>query len=209
MASARARGFKRLSGLDRSGPPPAEVKLNEPWRVWTIPNAIGFIRLASIPPFLLLAFNDPDGRTTVTAILAGVIGFGDYFDGLTARLTGQYSRLGALLDPLIDRLVVVAGVSVCYNFELLPRWALLVLAVREIGVLIASAFAIKRGFEVRINWLGRIAVWPTMLALFVALVTDTWVSEALLYAGLVLTVLASLQYANSLWMGLPPKETAT
>lgn len=209
MASARARGFKRLSGLDRSGAPPAEVKPNEPWRVWTIPNTIGFMRLASIPAFLLLAFNDPDGRTTATAILAGMIGFGDYFDGLAARLTGQYSRLGALLDPLIDRLLVVAGASVCYNFELLPRWALIVLAVREIGILIASAFAIKRGFEVRINWLGRIAVWPTMLALFVALVTDTWVSEVLLYTGLVLTVLASLQYANSLWMGLPPKETAT
>ncbi len=53
-----------------------------------------------------------------------LIAAGDYLDGFLARLTGQYSRLGALLDPLIDRLTILSGAVVCWHFELLPRWAL-------------------------------------------------------------------------------------
>jgi phosphatidylglycerophosphate synthase len=61
-----------------------------------------------------------------------VIGWGDYADGIAARVTRQYSRLGALMDPVTDRLLVVSGVVVTWHFDLLPRWALAVLAVREL-----------------------------------------------------------------------------
>jgi cardiolipin synthase (CMP-forming) len=47
--------FRRLSGLDRSGPPPRETLAGAPWRPWTIPNAIGYVRLALMPVFLVLA----------------------------------------------------------------------------------------------------------------------------------------------------------
>ena len=65
-------------------------------------------------------------------MLFAVIGWADYADGIAARVTGQYSRLGALLDPIVDRLLVLSGVVVCWHFELLPRWALAVLAAREL-----------------------------------------------------------------------------
>ena len=52
---------------------------------------------------------------------------GDYVDGFLARATGQYSRMGALLDPIVDRLTILCGAAVCWHFELLPRWALAVL----------------------------------------------------------------------------------
>ena len=61
-AAEKARlTFRRLSGLDRSGPPPPETLAGQPWRVWTIPNAIGFIRLALLPVFLVLALSSEDG----------------------------------------------------------------------------------------------------------------------------------------------------
>ncbi len=50
-------------------------------------------------------------------------------------MTRQYSRLGALMDPVTDRLLVVSGVVVCWRFQLLPRWALAVLAARELSML--------------------------------------------------------------------------
>ena len=49
--------FRRLTGLDRSGPPPPETLRDAPWRPWTVPNAIGFFRLAMIPVFLALALS--------------------------------------------------------------------------------------------------------------------------------------------------------
>ena len=72
-----------------------------------------------------------------------MIGWGDYADGIAARVTGQYSRLGALMDPVTDRLLVISGVVVCWHFELLPRWALAVLAARELLMLALGRYGLS------------------------------------------------------------------
>ncbi len=162
-------GVRRLLGVDRSGPPPSETLAGRPLRPWTVPNAIGFVRLALIPVFLIVALSSPDGTGAPAAVLFAVIGWADYADGIAARATGQYSRLGALMDPLTDRLLVIAGVVVCWHFALLPRWALAILAARELLMLLLGRYAVRRGLELRINWPGRLAVAPVMGALFFAL----------------------------------------
>jgi cardiolipin synthase len=188
--------FKRLSGLDRSGPPPPETRRGAPLNPWTIPNFIGFTRIALLPVFLVLALSSGDGRDAEASIIYAVVGGSDYLDGIAARVTGQYSRLGALLDPLTDRLLVVSGVIVCWNFELLPRWALGVLAVRELFMLVMSRIALKRGLDIEVNMLGRWAVWPTMFSMFLAMVSVTWVADALLYLGLAMTLAATVIYVQ-------------
>jgi cardiolipin synthase len=192
---ARARlSRRRLLGLDRSGAPPPETRRGAPLHPWTIPNAIGFVRIALVPVFLVLALGSGDGRYAPASIVYAVIGGTDYLDGMAARITGQYSRLGALIDPIVDRLLVVSGVVVCWKFELLPRWALAVLAARELFMLVASRFVLKHGLDIEINMLGRWAVWPTMFSLFLAMVSTTWVAEALLYLGLAMTLGATAEY---------------
>src|SRR5687768_6558474 len=113
---------------------------------------------------------------------------------MVARVTGQYSRLGTLLDPLVDRLLVVSGVVVCWQFELLPRWALAVLAAREVLMLFVSEVGLRRGLDLEVKMIGRWAVWPTMFSMFLAMVSVTWVAEALLYLGLAMTLVATAQY---------------
>jgi cardiolipin synthase len=194
---ARARLTKaRLLGLDRSGPPPPETRRGAPLNPWTIPNAIGFARLALIPVFLVLALESDDGRIASASIVYAVVGGTDYLDGIAARVTGQYSRLGVMLDPLTDRLLVVSGVVVCWHFELLPRWALAVLAVRELAMLFISQAALRRGLEIEVNMVGRWGVWPTMFSLFLAMVSVTWVAEGLLYVGLAMTLAATVLYVR-------------
>jgi hypothetical protein len=133
--SPRVRGFRRLTGLDRSGPLPRQTRAGQPLRPLTIPNLVGYARLLSIPVFLYLAFESDDGRSAAATLLYFWITFGDYVDGFLARATGQYSRLGALMDPLIDRLAALAGAAVCWHFELLPRWSIVALVVRELATL--------------------------------------------------------------------------
>jgi CDP-diacylglycerol--glycerol-3-phosphate 3-phosphatidyltransferase len=185
---------RRLLGLDRSGGPPPETRRDQPLHPWTIPNAIGFLRIALIPVFLALALDSGDGRDTVATILFAFIAASDYLDGMVARLTGQYSRLGALLDPLTDRLLVISGAVVAWEFELLPRWALLVLGAREAFMLLLTQLALRRGLDLSVNMLGRWAVWPTMGALGLAMILETWLSEVLLYIGLAVTLAATVQY---------------
>ena len=107
--------FRRLVGLDRSGGPPPETRRGEPLNPWTIPNAIGIGRILLIPVFLVLALGSGDGRDTTATILFAFIATSDWFDGMAARITGQYSRLGALLDPLTDRLLVISGAIVAWE----------------------------------------------------------------------------------------------
>jgi cardiolipin synthase len=191
-----AKPSLKLLGLDRSGPAPAETRAGRPLRPWTIPNAIGFARLALIPVFLISAFSTEDGTGALPAILFAVIGWGDYADGIAARVTRQYSRLGALMDPITDRLLIVCGVVVCWHFQLLPRWALALLAARELGMLLLARYGIGRGVDVRINWPGRLAVAPVMGALFFAMVGLPRLGEVLLYLGLALALLASALYVR-------------
>ena len=186
--------FRRLSGLDRSGPPPPETMRDAPWRPWTIPNAIGFFRLAMIPVFLALALSSDEGTDALPAVIFALIAWGDYADGIAARVTGQYSRLGALLDPLTDRLLVVCGVAVCWHYELLPRWALAVLVGRELFMVALARFALKRGIELEINWLGRLGVWWTMAAPFWAMVGVDVLAKIALYVGLVHVLGATALY---------------
>jgi len=190
---------RRLLGIDRSGPPPAATLSGHPLNPWTIPNAIGFARLAGIPVFLVLQLSSPHGHDTVALVLFAVIGWADYLDGFAARLTGQYSRLGALLDPVIDRLLVVCGMAVCWRFALLPRWALALMIARELFVLGLSRYSIRRGVELRINWPGRLGVAPTMGAPFFAILDLHVVALVMLYVGLALSLWATALYV---WSGI-------
>jgi len=195
----RGRGIakRRLFGIDRSGPPPEATLAGHPLNPWTLPNAIGFARLAGIPVFLAIALSSSDGQDPLAAALFAAIGLGDYLDGFTARLTGQYSRLGALLDPVVDRLLVVSGMVVAWHFDLLPHWAIALVIAREVFVLALSRYGMRRGLELKINWPGRLGVAPTMGAPFFAMLGLHWLALILLYVGLGFSVVATVLYMRS------------
>ena len=184
----------RLFGLDRSGPPPPQTAANAPWRPWTIPNAIGYARAALIPAFLVLEYESRHGVSTAAGICFFFAAAGDYLDGITARLTGQYSRLGAALDPAIDRLLVLAGALACWSYELLPRWALVVLVARELAMLLAGQAWLRRGHALVINWPGRIAVAPTMFGIWLEVLGAHAVGEGFFFFGLALAWVAAVFY---------------
>ncbi|HYU60628.1 MAG TPA: CDP-alcohol phosphatidyltransferase family protein [Solirubrobacterales bacterium] len=200
---------RRLVGLDRSGPQPLQTRAGQPLRPFTIPNLVGYLRLAAVPAFLYIAFESGDGREAASSILFAAIAGTDYLDGLLARATGQYSRMGALLDPIVDRLTVLSGVVVCWHFELLPRWALATLAAREVVTLALAQLALRRGLQLEINWVGRIAVWPVMGGIFFALTVETVLSRILFVGGLALALLATALYVRvalgRLRAALPPE----
>ena len=188
---------RRLFGLDRSYAKPDETRAGEPLHPWTLPNLVGYARLAAIPVFLLLAYGSEHGTSFLAAMIFWGIAAGDYLDGLLARLTGQYSRLGALLDPIIDRLTILSGAVVCWSFELLPRWLLAVLALRELTMLWLAQYGLRHGVDLAINWPGRMAVFPIMGGIWLALFAPGWVSTALVVSGVALAIFATYLYAQA------------
>lgn len=188
---------KRLLGFDRSGPEPSATRAGQPLRPFTLPNLIGYVRLAGIPVFLVIAFSSGDGREPAAAILFFAIAFGDLLDGFVARATGQYSRMGALLDPVVDRLTILAGAAVCWHFELLPRWALAALALREVATLLLAQVGLRRGADIEITWIGRIAVFLIMGGIFWAQVVDWEIIPIGFSIGVLISILATVLYARA------------
>ena len=187
------RSLRRLVGLDRSGPLPQQTRAGAPLRPFTLPNLVGYLRLAAIPVFLYLALSSDDGRVASATLLYLWITLGDYLDGFLARATGQYSRMGALLDPVVDRLSALAGIIVCWHFELLPRWALVVLAVREVVTLVLARFSL----HLEISWVGRVSTFFTFAGLFWSLVIDSWVTVAVFLIGVALGIVATALYVQA------------
>jgi cardiolipin synthase len=116
-----------------------EVVLN---RVLTAPNLISFARLLLVPVFIWLYVIS---RVLPAMIILTVVGASDFVDGFVARATGQVSVLGKLLDPLADRVVIIA-VLVAYSIKgTVPWWLSSVIVVRDVIIMVAFAVFEKRG----------------------------------------------------------------
>jgi phosphatidylglycerophosphate synthase len=199
-----ARGFLSLParcalllGLRRPPEPSGTAGGNVPLRPLTLPNLITFARLTAIPAFCVLyLLEDPAGRTFALTFFS-LIAFSDIADGALARATGQYSRLGALVDPLSDRLFVLAAVAVCLRWSLLPWIPLAALAARELSMIILGRLAQLRHLALKVNVLGRAALAAAGAAIFFALADLRSVGSGFLYFALVLAYCASAIYLRS------------
>lgn len=132
-------------------------------RVLTVPNAISAVRLALVVVFLyLLLVRRADALAAATLMVGG---FSDWADGKVARLTGQTSKLGALLDPAIDRLYMVA-VPVAFALRrLVPWWVVVVLLARD--GLLALTLPVLRGrglAALPVTYVGKAGTFALMSA---------------------------------------------
>ena len=110
-------------------------------RIVTIPNALSALRLALIPVFLWLVLGEQADLAGVAVLT--VSGITDWADGAIARRTGQSTRLGRLLDPLVDRLTIAATLIGLALRDLVPWWLVGLLAAREL-LLLALVPALRR-----------------------------------------------------------------
>jgi cardiolipin synthase (CMP-forming) len=127
-------------------------------RIWTIPNAVSFIRLAAIPYFwfVLLA----QDRVGLAALLIFLIGTTDWVDGWLARRLGQESEFGAMLDPLADRLMIASALIAGLIAGVLPVVIGAGLLLREVLVAAGAAYLASRGGgTLKVRYLGKVATF--------------------------------------------------
>jgi cardiolipin synthase len=132
-------------------------------RIVTLPNALSFARIATIPIFYALIV-DPD-TTFAGLMLFSIIAATDWVDGAVARATGQVSELGKVLDPIADRLCIAAGLIALVVRGAFPLWAALVILVRDVVILVAGVVLVRRGVRIEVRYLGKVATFTLMLAI--------------------------------------------
>lgn len=124
-------------------------------RIFTIPNVISFIRLCMVPVYMVLLLNGYDLLATfMFALAAGT----DWIDGQLARRTNCVSKLGQLLDPAVDRVLMSCGVIGLMLVGRLPIWIVFVVLGRDLMLLVGGAYLLKRYHErVAVIYPGKVA----------------------------------------------------
>jgi cardiolipin synthase (CMP-forming) len=154
-------------------------------RVLTVPNLLSVLRLAGVPLVLwLLLGPQEDGWAIVVLALGGIT---DWADGKLARVLGQYSRLGALLDPAADRLYILAALLALGFRDIVPWWAVVLLIARDLVLGVTLPLLRRRGYgPYPVTYLGKGATFLLLYAFPLLLLgqTDTWAAPIALPIGL-------------------------
>jgi cardiolipin synthase len=131
--------------------------------VWTVPNLLSILRLALLPVFLWLVLGPREDGIAVLVLMA--LGITDYLDGYLARRLGQASRLGALLDPAVDRLYILAAVTGLGLRDVIPIWLALLLPARDLLLWTLVPFLRRRGQSaLPVHFLGKAATAALLYA---------------------------------------------
>lgn len=156
-----------------------------------VPNMLTMSRFALIPLFLYLYLDDYRIAALTIVLLAGLT---DILDGYLARRNGQITLTGMMLDPLADKLMMLAVIVALLIGRVLPWEAVAVMAFREIGMIASSAFFHFRGFKtVPANRLGK-ATTVVYYAAIVLLFVHEESGVAVLWLGIGLSYVASAIY---------------
>jgi cardiolipin synthase len=160
-------------------------------RVFTVPNALSLLRLFMVPVVVALLLAGSDGLAAAFFVLAALT---DFLDGKLARRAGP-TRLGQILDPMADRLMLSSVAVVLAIRGLLPIWAVAILVGRDLLALLGSLVV---GSKIRVNRVGKAATAVLMGAVALVVISPGVVGEAIFYAGFGLSIVAGLMYVWSL-----------
>ena len=140
-------------------------------RILTLPNALSIARLFGVPLFLWLVLGpEEDGWALVVLMVAG---FTDYLDGWLARTLNQTSKLGQILDPIADRLYILAVVVGLALRDIIPWWLAIALPLRDLLLTLTLPALHRRGFNaLPVHFLGKSATFCLLYAFPLLLLGD-------------------------------------
>lgn len=136
-----------------------------------LPNYLTLIRIAAIPFFLVLLFSRLYDYALLVFLIGGIT---DALDGPVARFTNQRTRLGAYLDPLADKLLIISSLVVLTLIDGVPAWLTILVLSRDVIVTLgygAIYFVVEERMEIQPSTLGKINTFLLLLTITIVLVS--------------------------------------
>ncbi|WP_445376050.1 CDP-diacylglycerol--glycerol-3-phosphate 3-phosphatidyltransferase [Natronospira proteinivora] len=175
-----------------------------------VPNSLTLARIVMIPVFMLLFFLPFHWAAPASAIIFGLAGLTDWLDGYLARRLEQYSNFGAFLDPVADKLMVVAALVLLVQHDASPLLAIpaVIIIGREIAISALREWMSELGerASIAVSWLGKVKTTAQMVAIFlmlwrhdIAWIPTYTLGMVLLYASAGLTLWSMFNYLKAAW----------
>jgi CDP-diacylglycerol---glycerol-3-phosphate 3-phosphatidyltransferase len=160
-----------------------------------VPNALTVLRILLVPVLVVALLADTSRGDLLAAGLFALASITDWFDGHLARTRGQITTFGKLMDPVADKLLVIAALVSLVSLDRLPAWVAMVIIVRELIVTVARAAATQQGVVAASLQLGKLKTSIQVLAIFLLIAYDPspWWVDAVVYATVALTLVSGAQ----------------
>jgi CDP-diacylglycerol--glycerol-3-phosphate 3-phosphatidyltransferase len=195
------------SGVERTGPAreplAAVVARSRPAfmssRAWNLPNTLTVLRLALVPAVALSFDARFSGHELIAPALFVVASLTDSLDGRIARRTGRVTELGKFLDPLADKLLILAVLAVLVQDQLIAAWMAVVILARELLITGLRAVAVPQGLVIAATPWGKTKTVSQMLAVGLIMLQRPYPSmhaaaQAALWLAVGFTVYSGLDY---------------
>lgn len=166
-----------------------------------LPNFVTLIRIVAIPFFLVLLSSGLYLEALVVFIVGGLT---DALDGALARMTHQQTSLGAHLDPIADKLLVVSSFVMLGFIQALPPWLVVLVVSRDIIILFGYGviyLLVEERLVVRPSFIGKlntvlqlVTVGVVLLFLYDSRLVVRWVDDLFIYVTAVTTIVSGCQY---------------
>ncbi len=173
----------------------------------TTASKITLIRVAMIPLFMLTMYLSGGSAGVwmwVSLAIFVVASLTDYVDGHIARKYNQVSDFGKFLDPLADKLLVIAAMSMFTEWGIFPAWALMIVLTREFAVTGLRLVAVQKGTVIAAGWSGKVKTASTMIGLCCMMGLHEipfffWLPPVVIGVIVVTTVYSGVEYFVQNW----------
>ncbi len=167
-----------------------------------LPTIITFSRILIIFPFILIASENP----FLGAVLFAFASLTDLLDGYLARKSKQITKLGILLDPIADKLLVISALIVLVDMALIPAWIAIVIIAREFIITGLRVVALSKDIVIPAEMGGKIKVTAQISSILALLIDKTFISMdlyslgiTLMWIAMILGVISGIQYFVLFW----------
>jgi len=178
-----------------------------------LPNSLTLLRIFLIPLLVVVLLTRFPSREFIGVAIFLAAAFTDWLDGRLARQRGQVTALGIWLDPLADKLLVVAAFLALVELRLAPAWMVLIILGRELAVTGLRNIALLQGFSIEVSELGKLKMGfqvfaITAIILGVRFPLLEWMGRWALWAVVFFALVSAVQYIREFWSqaGLPVKR---
>ena len=162
-----------------------------------LPNLLTLLRILLVP-VLVVALLSEGGQTVdiVAACVFALASVTDALDGYLARSRSQETSFGKLMDPVADKLLIIASLLALVSLGRVAAWVAMVIVAREFAVTVARMAARSEGVVIAANWWGKLKTAVQVVTIFLLILivpSPAWV-DVLVYVMVAVTVVSGIDY---------------
>jgi CDP-diacylglycerol--glycerol-3-phosphate 3-phosphatidyltransferase len=162
-----------------------------------VPNLLTVARILAVPVIVVALLNETPNGDTLAAIVFALAALTDGLDGYIARSRGHVTTFGKLMDPIADKLLIVAALIALVELDRLAAWIAMVIIAREFAVTGLRTLAAEQGVVIAASWLGKLKTILQVVAVFALILSEPptpLAVDLLLYVAVAVTLISGADY---------------